>query len=107
MTKKKNAIINLFICLMLVFVMGLSACSLDMENMGNSQGAQAGDSGSGGDESGDKEDAKEEGLPAPKFSKEAGFYSKEFDLALTAQAGAQIYYTLDGSDPRESETAIL
>ena len=107
MTKKKNAIINLFICLMLVFVMGLSACTLDMENMGSSQGTQAGDSGTGVDESGDKEDAKEEGLPAPKFSKEAGFYSKEFDLALTAQAGAQIYYTLDGSDPRESETAIL
>lgn len=35
------------------------------------------------------------------FSNEGGFYKKGFYLELKAQAGAKIYYTLDGSTPSE------
>jgi len=46
-------------------------------------------------------------LTAPLFSKEGGFYDSEFHLALTTTGTHPIYYTLDGSDPRTSETALL
>ncbi len=35
------------------------------------------------------------------FSHEAGFYEHEFELELSAPSGSTIYYTTDGSDPRE------
>lgn len=36
----------------------------------------------------------------PVFSKEAGFYTSEFNLQLSSdEPGTKIYYTLDGSDP--------
>ena len=38
----------------------------------------------------------------PVFSAEGGFYDSEFELTLTAEDGAQIYYTLDGSRPGEN-----
>lgn len=41
----------------------------------------------------------------PKFSKEGGFFSNNFNLALSSELGNAIYYTLDGSDPRFSKTA--
>lgn len=41
------------------------------------------------------------------FSEPGGFYKKKFDLTLTSPEGKEIYYTLDGSDPRTSETAKL
>lgn len=33
------------------------------------------------------------------FSKETGYYNKEFRLRITGGAGNKIYYTLDGSEP--------
>lgn len=36
------------------------------------------------------------------FSRESGFYTEPFELKLSAPVGAQIYYTLDGSDPDEN-----
>ena len=39
------------------------------------------------------------------FSKESGFYDSEFDLTLTSSENSEIYYTIDGSDPTNSETA--
>jgi hypothetical protein len=43
----------------------------------------------------------------PQFSSKRGFYEVPFDLVLTTKAGGQtIQYTLDGSDPRISSTAI-
>ncbi len=42
----------------------------------------------------------------PEFSKESGFYDEEFELTLKAESG-EIYYTLDGTDPAFSSTAIL
>ncbi len=39
------------------------------------------------------------------FSRESGFYEEPFELELTAPFGAEIYYTLDGSEP--DENAIL
>ena len=41
------------------------------------------------------------------FSEPGGFYKKKFDLTLSSPEGKEIYYTLDGSDPRTSETAKL
>lgn len=40
----------------------------------------------------------------PVFSVEGGFYDNSFDLELTAE-NCEIIYTLDGSDPRTSNTA--
>ena len=41
----------------------------------------------------------------PRFSAKAGFYDEGFYLKLSAASGSTVYYTLDGSDPRTSETA--
>ena len=41
-------------------------------------------------------------VPEPAFSQESGFYSDGFQLSLSGQSGATIYYTLDGSDPSTS-----
>ncbi len=44
----------------------------------------------------------------PKFSHERGFYNSPFDLTVsTTTNNASIHYTLDGSDPRFSSTAIV
>lgn len=40
------------------------------------------------------------------FSAEGGVYADAFELDLTCEAGSTIYYTVDGSDPAESKTAI-
>ena len=42
--------------------------------------------------------------PTVFFSHEGGVYEQTFTLTLTAQSGADIYYTLDGSDPKTSPT---
>lgn len=42
-------------------------------------------------------------LPVPTFSQEGGFHTTGFDLAITTNViGATIYYTLDGSEPSET-----
>lgn len=38
-------------------------------------------------------------VQSPVLSHEGGFYKEAFDLALYAEPGAEIYYTLDGSVP--------
>lgn len=40
-------------------------------------------------------------LAEPVFSKKSGFYENAFELEISAEAGATIYYTLDGSEPTE------
>lgn len=45
-------------------------------------------------------------MPTVQFSKEGGFYSKSFHLTLSSEAGTELYYTIDGTDPRTSNTAI-
>lgn len=42
----------------------------------------------------------------PSFSHDAGFYDERFRLELSSPNGYSIFYTLDGSDPRTSDTAI-
>jgi len=44
--------------------------------------------------------------PKPKFSVERGFYNESFSLTIDAETTAVIKYTLDGSDPRASTTAL-
>ncbi|MCG3121533.1 MAG: hypothetical protein ALAOOOJD_04667 [bacterium] len=47
-------------------------------------------------------------LQVPDFSVKRGFYENSFDVIVAAQAAnASIKYTLDGSEPRTSPTAIL
>lgn len=41
----------------------------------------------------------------PVFSTEGGFYDSAFDLTLSGNDGCTVLYTLDGSDPRTSNTA--
>jgi len=42
-------------------------------------------------------------LPAPAFSQESGFFTAAFNVAIsTTVPGATIYYTLDGSEPSET-----
>jgi adhesin HecA-like repeat protein len=43
---------------------------------------------------------------APSFDLEEGTYSEEQTLTITAPAGAEIYYTLDGSEPREDNSQL-
>lgn len=43
-------------------------------------------------------------VPEPTFSQDSGFYSSGFNLTLSGQNGATVYYTLDGSDPTTSST---
>ena len=43
-------------------------------------------------------------LPPPEFSEESGFYPNEFDLFLSSVEDSSIYYTIDGSNPLNSET---
>lgn len=46
-------------------------------------------------------------IEAPDFSAEGGFYDEAFTLTLSAGDTEEIYYTLDGSDPRTSDTVKL
>ena len=41
----------------------------------------------------------------PRFSAESGFYDEEFTLTVSAEEG-EIYYTMDGTDPAFSSTAL-
>ena len=45
-------------------------------------------------------------LAPPQFSAEGGFYDELFNLTLSSAPGNTVYYTLDGSDPRTSDTAM-
>ena len=59
----------------------------------------------------DNEQEKEEEVATPQyvpvFSAEGGFYDKSFTLTISEESGCELYYTLDGSDPRTSDTAEL
>lgn len=48
-----------------------------------------------------------EALAAPTFSRESGSYGSNFKVELSAADGAQIYYTLDGSEPSEDSTKYV
>ena len=60
-----------------------------------------------------KEEEEEEETPIqeqtnvnpPRFSRVAGFYPEDFKLKLISDKNTRIYYTLDSTDPRTSETA--
>lgn len=41
------------------------------------------------------------------FSQESGFYEGEIELELASANYKSIYYTLDGTDPRTSDTALI
>jgi hypothetical protein len=42
----------------------------------------------------------------PRISRAGGRVASGFQLTVTGSGGAAIYYTLDGSDPRESQGGI-
>lgn len=44
--------------------------------------------------------------PSVQLSQESGIYAEQFQLTLTALENGTVYYTLDGSDPATSSTAI-
>lgn len=80
----------------------LSACL-----MACSQQAQPSESDATGDAGGQVSEDKGTNGVAVSFSKEAGFYGTAFDLTLSCEEGNEIYYTMDGTDPRTSNTAKL
>lgn len=45
--------------------------------------------------------------PSVEFSHAGGIYAEQFSLAIQPLEEGDIYYTLDGSDPSTSETAML
>ena len=51
------------------------------------------------------EETDDEILNPPKFSNISGFYPENFSLELTSEENAKIYYTLDSSDPKTSNTS--
>ena len=54
-----------------------------------------------------KEEKEEKTLiKPPGFSKISGFYPDNFKLKLSSEEGTTIYFTLDSTDPRTSETAL-
>ncbi len=55
-----------------------------------------------------EEEKEEVVIPDPttiEFSSPSGFYAEEFDLTITSSEEGEIFYTLDGSNPAESDTA--
>lgn len=46
----------------------------------------------------------EKAVKSVSFSLEAGFYSENISVELSAAKGAEIYFTMDGSDPDENST---
>ncbi len=57
-------------------------------------------------ESNDSASVLADTIAAPQFSVESGFYDEEFYLTITSE-DTSILYTIDGSDPTSSDTAIL
>lgn len=55
----------------------------------------------------EKEEAQPALPPSVYFSHESGIYPESFSLELTPVEDGEIYFTLDGSDPAESESAQL
>ncbi len=45
--------------------------------------------------------------PSVELSHESGIYPERFSLELSGLSDGEIYYTLDGSDPTTSDTALL
>ena len=46
-------------------------------------------------------------IDPPNFSKKSGFYDDEFLLTLSTKEYSEIYYTIDGSNPLNSETVQI
>lgn len=98
---------SLLLCLLL-FLLGTTviACS-QAETPGNevnSEGENAGSNAQSGADLGE-ETAPE--ANAVSFSKEGGFYEEGFTLEMTCPEGSEIYYTMDGTDPTTSHTALV
>lgn len=43
----------------------------------------------------------------PAFSYQAGYYSNDLNLEITAEPGSKIYYTLDGSEPTDKSAEYV
>ena len=56
------------------------------------------------EENGILEEEQEKGIITPRFSKISGFYPEAFKLKLSSEKDNTIYYTVDASDPRKSNT---
>jgi len=53
-----------------------------------------------------KEETINDDITAPIFSHTSGFYPENFTLKLTSGKNTTIYYTVDSSDPKTSNTSI-
>ena len=55
----------------------------------------------------EEENENADDIEEPIFSKKSGFFNNEFELELSSSEGNEIYYTIDSSDPLNSETVKL
>ncbi len=97
-----NRILNVLLaCCM---VLGLAACGEAAEQESNNIGNAV----NAADAEGEKETSAEKGAEASGLlSRHGGVYGEAFELTFTAEEEGEIYYTLDGSDPTSSNTAVL
>lgn len=94
MTKKN--VMALFLCILFYSVL--------LANQTSSNGTMVIMSGQGGVS---MNALQSEDLPkGPVFSHERGFYSDPFDATISWTTESTIIYTLDGSDPKDSDTAF-
>ena len=85
-------------------VLGLAACGEAAEQ----ESSNTGNAVSTVDAQGEKAAAAEKEAEASGLlSQSSGVYDKAFELTLAAEEKGEIYYTLDGSDPASSNTAVL
>ena len=85
-------------------VMGLSACT---EEAGQQGGETKQSVETESVEQPEVVEKAEEEETVGLFSKGSGVYSEAFELTLASEEEGEIYYTLDGSHPAVSETAVL
>lgn len=93
----------LFAALLVIFQAGLTACTRQQPAADNSSLSEK-EKSAAGTEAPAEADAEPFDAEGMHFSAKSGFYKDAFSLTISAEDGAEIYYTTDGSDPTADST---